>query len=54
MNNKNFYFVGTRLGSKDCLEDFRTKGKWELGWYNDEENRQYQKMLKLFNKNKTR
>lgn len=50
MNNKNFYFVGTRLGSKDCLEDFRTKGKWELGWYNDEENRQYQKMLKLFNK----
>ncbi|ORO40526.1 hypothetical protein B7729_02130 [Streptococcus oralis subsp. tigurinus] len=26
------------------------EGKWELGWHNNEENKQYQRMLKLFNK----
>lgn len=50
MNNKNFYFVGTKFGNDDYLEYFNKEGKWELGWHNDEENKQYQKMLKLFNK----
>ena len=50
MNNNNFYFVGTKFGNDDYLEHFNKEGKWELGWHNDEENKQYQKMLKLFNK----
>ena len=50
MNNNNFYFVGTKFGNDDYLEHFNKEGKWELGWHNDEENKQYQKMLKIFNK----
>lgn len=52
MNSKqnNYFFVGTRFGDDDYLEYFRKEGKWELGWHNNEENKQYQKMLKLFNK----
>ena len=46
----NYFFVGTRLGREDYLGKFRKEGKWELGWHNNEENKQYQKMLKLFNK----
>ena len=45
----NYFFVGTRFGD-DHLGKFREKGKWELGWHNNEKNKQYQKMLKLFNK----
>ena len=46
----NYFFVGTKFGDDDYLEYFRKVGKWELGWHNNEENKQYQKMLKLFNK----
>ena len=46
----NYFFVGTKFGDDDYLEYFRKEGKWELGWHNSEENKQYQKMLKLFNK----
>ena len=46
----NYFFVGTRLGREDYLGKFREEGKWELGWHNNEEDKQYQKMLKLFNK----
>ena len=46
----NYFFVGTKFGDDDYLEYFKKEGKWELGWYNNEENKQYQKMLKLFNK----
>ena len=46
----NYFFVGTRLGGYDYLGKFREEGKWELGWHNNEKNKQYQKMLKLFNK----
>ena len=46
----NYFFVGTKFGDDDYLEYFRKEGKWELGWHNNEENKQYQKMLKLFNK----
>jgi len=46
----NYFFVGTKFGDDDYLEYFREEGKWELGWHNNEENKQYQKMLKLFNK----
>ena len=46
----NYFFVGTKFGDDDYLEYFRKEGKWELGWHNNEENNQYQKMLKLFNK----
>ena len=45
-----YFFVGTKFGDDDYLEYFRKEGKWELGWHNNEENKQYQKMLKLFNK----
>ena len=45
----NYFFVGTRFGD-DRLGKFREEGKWELGWHNNEKNKQYQKMLKLFNK----
>ena len=45
-----YFFVGTKFGDVDYLEYFRKEGKWELGWHNNEENKQYQKMLKLFNK----
>ena len=48
-----YFFVGTRFGDDDYLEYFRKEGKWELGWHNNEENKQYQKMLKLFNKIKS-
>lgn len=52
MNSKqnNYFFVGTKFGDDDYLEYFRKEGKWELGWHNNEENKQYQRMLKLFNK----
>ena len=52
MNSKlnNYFFVGTKFGDDDYLDSFRKEGKWELGWHNNEENKQYQKMLKLFNK----
>ena len=46
----NYFFVGTKFGDDDYLEYFREEGKWELVWHNNEENKQYQKMLKLFNK----
>ena len=46
----NYFFVGTKFGDDDYLEYFRKEGKWELGWHNNEENKQYQKMLKSFNK----
>lgn len=46
----NYFFVGTKFGDDDYLEYFGKEGKWELGWHNNEENKQYQKMLKLFNK----
>ena len=46
----NYFFVGTKFGDDDYLEYLRKEGKWELGWHNNEENKQYQKMLKLFNK----
>ena len=46
----NYFFVGTKFGDDDYLEYFRKEGKWELGWHNNEKNKQYQKMLKLFNK----
>ena len=46
----NYFFVGTKFGDDDYLEYFRKEGKWELGWHNNEENKQYQRMLKLFNK----
>ena len=46
----NYFFVGTKFGDDDYLEYFREEGKWELGWHNNEENKQYQRMLKLFNK----
>lgn len=46
----NYFFVGTKFGDDDYIEYFREEGKWELGWHNNEENKQYQKMLKLFNK----
>ena len=46
----NYFFVGTKFGDDDYLEYFMKEGKWELGWHNNEENKQYQKMLKLFNK----
>ena len=46
----NYFFVGTKFGDDDYLDSFRKEGKWELGWHNNEENKQYQKMLKLFNK----
>ena len=46
----NYFFVGTRFGDDDYLEYFRKEGKWELGWHNNEGNKQYQRMLKLFNK----
>ena len=45
-----YFFVGTKFGDDDYLDSFRKEGKWELGWHNNEENKQYQKMLKLFNK----
>ena len=45
-----YFFVGTKFGDDDYLEYFRKEGKWELGWHNNEENKQYQRMLKLFNK----
>ena len=52
MNSKlnNYFFVGTKFGDDDYLDSFRKEGKWELGWHNNEENKQYQKMLKSFNK----
>ena len=46
----NYFFVGTKFGDDDYLEYFMKEGKWELGWHNNEENKQYQIMLKLFNK----
>ena len=46
----NYFFVGTKFGDDDYLEYFRKEGKWELGWHNNEGNKQYQRMLKLFNK----
>ena len=46
----NYFFVGTKFGDDDYLEYFIKEGKWELGWHNNEENKQYQRMLKLFNK----
>ena len=46
----NYFFVGTKFGDDDYLEYFMKEGKWELGWHNNEENKQYQRMLKLFNK----
>ena len=45
-----YFFVGTKFGDDDYLEYSRKEGKWELGWHNNEENKQYQRMLKLFNK----
>ena len=51
--NIKYYFVGTKFGEYDNLEHYKEEGKWELGWYNDEENAQYQKMLKVFNKIKS-
>ena len=46
----NYFFVGTKFGDDDYLEYFMKEGKWGLGWHNNEENKQYQRMLKLFNK----
>lgn len=50
MNKITIFFVGTKFGDDDYLEYFMKEGKWELGWHNNEKNKQYQKMLKLFNK----
>ena len=46
----NYFFVGTKFGDDDYLEYFMKEGKWELGWHNNEENKQYQRISKLFNK----
>lgn len=48
--NKNYYFVGTKFGDDDYLDYFKKEGLWELGWHNNEDDKQYQRMLKLFNK----
>lgn len=47
--NRKYFFVGTKFGEVDNLERYKQEGKWELGWYDNEENSQYQKMFKLFN-----
>ncbi|MGQ7462124.1 McrB family protein [Streptococcus suis] len=44
---RTFYFVGSKLGEKDYLEEFKQKGKWELGWRGNEDSEQYQKMYKI-------
>lgn len=44
---RTFYFVGSKLGERDYLEEFKQKGKWELGWRGNEDSEQYQKMYKI-------
>ena len=49
--DKNYYLVGTMSGGKDeQLEDFRARNIWKLGWEGEEENSQYKKMKKIYEK----
>lgn len=49
MTNNDVYFVGTMIGEKDFSDEFIEKGQWQLGWVDQEDNEQYQKMLALLN-----
>ena len=49
MTNNDVYFVGTMIDKKDFSDEFIEKGQWQLGWVNQEDNGQYQKMLALLN-----
>lgn len=44
----NIFLVGANFG-KDVSKDFIKKGKWELGWKGNENNKQYRSMLRIFN-----
>lgn len=37
--------MGASIGEADQTSRFIAEGKWELGWYGEEDNSQYQKML---------
>ena len=37
------------IGEKDFSDEFIEKGQWQLGWVDQEDNEQYQKMLALLN-----
>lgn len=49
MTNNDVYFVGTMIGEKDFSDEFIENGQWQLGWVDQEDNEQYQKMLALLN-----
>lgn len=49
MTNNDVYFVGSMIGKDDFSDEFIDKGKWQLGWFGQEDNGQYQRMLTLLN-----
>lgn len=51
-NKKKYYFVGASIDDEDQTARFVKKGKWQLGWFDQKSNAQYQKMLLKLNKMK--
>lgn len=50
MKNKNdYYFVGAKIDDVDKTDSFLSSGKWELGWFEQENDKQYKKMSSVYN-----
>lgn len=44
-----YYFVGSIIDGEEQIEHFIDEKKWELGWFDNENFLQYQKMLAIYN-----
>ena len=45
----NYYLVGSMMNNVDYTEEFIEEGEWQLGYFDDEENEQYKRMLNIYN-----
>lgn len=47
MTSSDVFFVGAKIGDKDFSDEFIKEGKWQLGWFGQESNENYRKMLAI-------
>ncbi|MBP2026100.1 McrB family protein [Peptoniphilus stercorisuis] len=45
----NYYLVGSMMNNVDYTEKFIEEGEWELGYFGEEDNEQYKRMLNIYN-----
>lgn len=45
----NHYLVGSMMNNVDYTEEFIEEGEWQLGYFGEEDNEQYKRMLNIYN-----